>query len=412
MEIWLRYAWYKHPFPKSRFTLHSAKQIALIRELKLDNVHYHSGSYRSAPEPDSEPDPCFDAPHLNGLESLPAEWVMSSDGQPSHPERSASIRRSELRQAHHAYRDTLRKSSDCLRQLGTGQGVGSHNASALVQHFINQIMQGATSMALTDVLHLNILERAQAAHGLNSCILSLLVGRELDLEPADLNVVGMAGLLHDIGEQRLPSQIRLKTEPLTRAEKSLFELHPLYGKEMLQGLRGMPCGVADIVAQHHECMNGTGYPRRLTDEQLHPLSKIIRVVDEYQYLTNPREAHLRLHPNQALAELYVKRQQQLSVKVIIALVRVVSVYPPGTLVELTDGSIGIVLYTSASARLRPVVMAYEERASELVTRLVDLDEERELCICRVVGPAELSPHLVERLTPAEALHCLLEQTSS
>jgi HD-GYP domain-containing protein (c-di-GMP phosphodiesterase class II) len=412
MEIWLQCAWYKHPFPKNRFTLHSAKQITLIRELKLDNIHYHSGSYRPAPEPDAAPDPCLNAPRSNGLESIPTEWVETSDGHTLHQARSAAIRQSELRQAHHAYRDTLRKSSDCLRQIGAGQGAGGHNAGALVQHFVNQIMQGATSMALTDVLHLNILERAQAAHGLNSCILSLLVGRELDLEPADLNVVGMAGLLHDLGEQRLPSQIRLKTDPLTRAEKSLFELHPLYGKEMLQDLRGMPRGVADIVAQHHECLNGTGYPRRLTDEQLRPLSKIIRVVDEYQYLTNPREAHLRLHPNQALAELYVKRQQQLSVKVIIALVRVVSVYPPGTLVELSDGSIGIVLYTSARARLRPVVMAYEERASELATRLVDLDEERDLSICRVVGSAELPPHLIERITPTEALQCLLEQTFS
>jgi len=412
MEIWLHCAWYKHPFPKNRFRLHSTKQIALIRELKLDNVHYHSRSYRPTTDPDSPPAPCLNASPSNGLESIPAEWVDSSDGPRVHQEQSASIRRSELRQTHHAYRDTLRKSSDCLRQLGAGHGIGSHSASALVQHFVNQIMQGATSMALTDVLHLNILERAQAAHGLNSCILSLLVGRELDLEAADLNMVGMAGLLHDIGEQRLPSQLRMKTEAFTRAEKSLFELHPLYGKEMLQELHGMPREVADIVAQHHECIDGTGYPRRLTEEQLRPLSKIVRVVDEYQYLTNPREAHLRLHPNQALGELYVKRQQQLSAKVIIALVRVVSVYPPGTLVALTDGSIGIVLYTNATARLRPVVMAYEERGSELVTRLVNLAEERELSICRVVGSAELPPHLVERITPAEALHCLLEQTSS
>jgi hypothetical protein len=71
MEIWLQCAWYKHPFPKNRFTLHSAKQIALIRELKLDNVHYHSGSYRPAPEPDAAPDPCLDAPRSNGLESIP-----------------------------------------------------------------------------------------------------------------------------------------------------------------------------------------------------------------------------------------------------------------------------------------------------------------------------------------------------
>lgn len=101
-------------------------------------------------------------------------------------------------------------------------------------------MKKETSVAFADILHLNILERTQAAHGLHCCTLSLLVGRELDLEPQELRVLGMAALLHDLGEQRLPSQIRLKPEALTRAEKSLFELHPLYGKEMLDQLPRIP----------------------------------------------------------------------------------------------------------------------------------------------------------------------------
>ena len=212
-------------------------------------------------------------------------------------------------------------------------------------------------------------------------------------------MVGLAGLLHDIGEQRLPSQIRWKTEPLTRPEKSLFELHPLYGKEILHGLPGVPNIVADIVAQHHENLNGTGYPRRLTDEQILPLAKIIRVVDEYQYLTNPREAqHPRLQPNQALAELYVKRPQHLSMKVIIALVRVVSVYPPGTLVELSDGSLAIVLNTSSNESLRPTVMAYDRRDTDFDTRLIDLNEQRHLSISRIVMTSELPSDLAERIT--------------
>ena len=410
MDIWLHCAWYKHPFPKNRFQLSSAKQIAIIRELNLNSVHYHPASYRPSSESDRQPDACLDTSCPDGLESIPNEWVDTGDHTPRR-EISSSTLRSELRQANHAYRDTLRRSSDCLRQICGGQEAGSSSASALVQNLVDQIMKRGTSVGLADVLHLNVLERAQAAHGLHCCILSLLVGRELELEPQELRMLGMAALLHDLGEQRLPSQIRLKTEALTRPEKSLFELHPLYGKEMLDQLLRIPRGVADIVAQHHECLNGTGYPRRLTDEQILPLAKIVRVVDEYQYLTNPREAHHRLHPNQALAELYVKRQPQLSAKVIIALVRVISVYPPGTLLELSDGSIGIVLYTHSSERLRPVVMAYEERGSELAARPVDLNERREISIRRVLAPAEVPPHLIDRITPAEALTCLLEQTA-
>ncbi len=411
MEIWLHCAWYKHPFTKNRFQLSSAKQIATIRTLNLNTVYYHPASYRPPPESEPEPDVCPGASYLHGLGTIPSEWVDTSDNHIPREEVSSSRVRSDFRQANHAYRDTLRKSSDCLRQICGGQEAGSSSAGALVQNLVDQIIKRETSVALADVLHLNVLERAQAAHGLHGCILSLLVGKELDLEPQELRTLGMAALLHDVGEQRLPSQVRLKTEALTRPERSLLELHPLYGKEMLDQLLHIPNGVSDIVAQHHECNDGTGYPRRLTDEQILPLAKIIRVVDEYQYLTNPREAHHRLHPNQALAELYVKRQQQLSVKVIIALVRVISVYPPGTLLELSDSSIGIVLHTNARERLRPVVMAYEERGSALEAHLVDLNERRDISIMRVIAPAEVPPHLVDRITPAQALASLLEQTA-
>jgi hypothetical protein len=76
---------------------------------------------------------------------------------------------------------------------------------------------------------------------------------------------------------------------------------------------------------------------------------------------------------------------------------------------LTDGSIGIVLHTAVRERLRPVVMVYETRGSEFDTRLVDLNEQRKPVIRRVVSFSELPPSLVQRITPAEALTCLLEQ---
>ena len=404
MEIWLDCPWYKHPFPKSRFKLISTKQIELVRALALPVVYYHAASYRAEPEPDLDKTLAL----LDESDVTPlVDWIPTSEpSAPLHDSLPLALRR-DLQQANTTYQDTLRKSSDCLRQITAGQGDGGDGASALVEHFIDKLLKSGSSAAMADVLHLNVLERVQAAHALNTCILALLVGRELELEPEELKVVGLAGLLHDLGEQRIPSQIRWKTEPLTRAEKSLFQLHPLYGKEMLQELHGIPDGVGELVSQHHEYNNGTGYPRRLTDEQIHPLAKILRVIDEYQYLTTPRDAHVKLQPNQALAELYVKRQQQLSVKAIIALVHVVSVYPPGTLVELTDGSIGMVTNTSSGERLRPIIMVYERKDSAFTTRLIDLHEQRQLSIRRIVVAAELSPDLAQRISPTEALSDLM-----
>ena len=404
MEIWLDCPWYKHPFPKSRFTLISSKQIELVRALALPVVYYHAASYRSEPQPGLDKTLAFlDEPDVTPFDdSVPS----SESSVPLHDSPPLALRR-DLKQANTTYQDTLRKTSDCLRQIIAGQGAGVAGASALVARFIDELLNSGSSIAMADVLHLNVLERVQAAHALNTCILALLVGRELELDPEELKILGFAGLLHDLGEQRIPSQIRWKTEPLTRAEKSLYQLHPLYSKEMLQELHGIPNGVGDLIGQHHEYNNGTGYPRRLTDEQIHPLAKILRVIDEYQYLTNLREPQVKLQPNQALAELYVKRQQQLSVKAIIALVHVVSVYPPGTLVELTDGSIGMVTNTSSCERLRPMIMVYERNDSTFNTRLVDLHEQQQLSIRRIVDAAELSPDLAQRITPAEALSYLM-----
>ena len=403
MEIWLHCPWYKHPFHKNRFALISAKQIEVIQQLGLNDLYYLPSQTAPVPKPSrpSSTPQAMKGGHAPLVESAAHMPPVRQPAQLSH-------RQVELRQANIAYKDTLRKSFDCLRQICAVQGASAREANGLVQHFVDELLNSDTSGVLADILHLNVTERVQAAHALNTCLLALLVGRELELDPEDLRMVGLASLLHDIGEQRLPSQIRWKTEPLTRPEKSLFELHPLYGKEILHGLPGVPNIVADIVAQHHENLNGTGYPRRLTDEQILPLAKIIRVVDEYQYLTNPREAqHPRLQPNQALAELYVKRPQHLSMKVIIALVRVVSVYPPGTLVELSDGSLAIVLNTSSNESLRPTVMAYDRRHTDFDTRLIDLNEQRHLSISRIVMTSELPSDLAERITPEDALNHLL-----
>lgn len=402
MDIWLNCPWYKHPFHKNRFTLISAKQIQVIQELALSDLYYLPSQVPSETK-SSARSSLKHSEAIEDLSAIPPSCLVSvpDSGQ-------LSTRQVELKQASTAYKDTLRKSSDCLRQISSVQAPSAREANRLVQQFVDELLNSDTSGVLADVLHLNMTERVQATHALNTSILALLIGRELELDPDDLKILGMAGLLHDLGEQRIPSQIRWKTEPLTRAEKSLFELHPLYGKEMLNGLHGVPHSVAEIVAQHHEHLNGTGYPRRLTDKQILPLAQIIRVVDAYQYLTNPREGQQpRLQPNQALAELYFKRSAQLSMKIIIALVRVVSVYPPGTLVELSDGSLAIVLNTSSAESLRPTVMTYDRRGSEYDTRLIDLNEQRHLSISRIVMTSELPSDLAERITPEDAFNHLL-----
>ncbi|MEP6888141.1 MAG: hypothetical protein ABI945_07430 [Nitrospirales bacterium] len=103
----------------------------------------------------------------------------------------------------------------------------------------------------------------------------------------------------------------------------------------------------------------------------------------------------------------MKREASLSIKVITALVRVLSVYPPGTLVELSDGSIGVVASVNSGDRLRPIVLVYEQAEQELGTRIVDLGNQADLSILRMVQMSELAPAYVNRITPAEVLKFML-----
>ena len=187
----------------------------------------------------------------------------------------------------------------------------------------------------------------------------------------------------------------------------MYQFHAFYTKDLILGLPSIPPEIAGIVEQHHERLDGSGYPHGISAAQIHPLAQILAVVDEYQDLINPPFMHDRLQPNQALSELYVKRQASLSIKVITALVRVLSVYPPGTLVELSDRSIGVVASVNSADRLRPIVLVYEQTEQQLETRMVDLGNQADLSIVRMVQIGELPATFLNRIAPAEVLKFML-----
>jgi HD-GYP domain-containing protein (c-di-GMP phosphodiesterase class II) len=400
MQIWIDLPWYKHPFPKNRFKIATPKQLQTIRSLKLACLFYH-------PElSDAESTIALDIPslpRLTGLHALFEDQEVPSQPAVSKPPETPRL---ALQHANTLYGQTLRRSREALKQIADGQTVGAAGARAIVSQFTQQLLETGASLGMADIMHLSGMDQAQAVHGVNTCLLALLVGRDLELSTNELTLLGLAGLMHDVGEHRLQSCIRFKREPLTRPEFKAYQCHAVYSKDLILGLSSIPPEIAGIVEQHHERLDGTGYPEGIFASQIHPLTQILAVVDEYQDLINPPFMQDRLQPNQALSELYVKRQASLSIKVITALVRVLSVYPPGTLVELSDGSIGVVASVNSADRLRPIVLVHE-KAEQPGTRIVDLGNQSSLSILRLVQMSELEPAYLNRVTPAEVLKFML-----
>ena len=401
MQIWIDLPWYKHPFPKNRFKIATPKQLQTIRSLKLDCLFYHPAL--SDPESTIAPD-VPSCSRLSGLHALIEDPEVPSSPPVAKPPGTPHL---ALQHANTLYGQTLRRSREALKQIADGQTIGAAGARAIVSQFTQQLLKPEAFLGMADIMHLSGMDQAQAVHGVNTCLLALLVGRDLELSTNELTLLGLAGLLHDVGEHRLPSSIRFKREPLTRAELKVYQCHAVYTKDLILGLPSIPPEIAGIVEQHHERLDGSGYPHGISAAQIHPLAQILAVVDEYQDLINPPFMHDRLQPNQALSELYVKRQASLSIKVITALVRVLSVYPPGTLVELSDRSSGVVASGNSADRLRPIVLVYEQTEQQLETRMVDLGNQADLSIVRMVQIGELPATFLNRIAPAEVLKFML-----
>jgi hypothetical protein len=129
------------------------------------------------------------------------------------------------------------------------------------------------------------------------------------------------------------------------------------------------------------------------------LAQIVMVADEYDHLTNTTDPRKRLCPTEALSHLYLKRRQTLPEHVIVWLIHVMSLYPPGTFVLLSDDSLGIVVSTSFASMTRPTVMICETNSSVENPVIVNLTEDKDLAIRRVLGPAEVPPEVLNYWNP-------------
>jgi hypothetical protein len=243
-----------------------------------------------------------------------------------------------------------------------------------------------------------------ADHCLQTSLLGMALGIELGMTEPQIRNIGMAGLLHDWGMTRVPRKLIDAPRVLTENEFIEIKRHPTYTLDLLQRVAGIPRQVPLICYQVHERPNGSGYPRRRLGKNTHPCARILSVADVYIALTSPRPFRKALAPYAAIQALLHHAHEGLAdPNVVRALVYVLSLFPIGTLVELSDGGTARVLRRNGNNYASPIVQLVEGNAEAAVdpqdqSQIFD-PAERQLQIARVLpGPDEcdvgLSPELL------------------
>ncbi len=215
-----------------------------------------------------------------------------------------------------------------------------------------------------------------AQHSINVCVLSVALARQVGLRRSDIETLGVAALLHDIGKIKMPLEVLNKPDRLTPEEFAIMKQHPLTGRQMLERRYDLPYHIAEVAFSHHERISGGGYPRGLKTDEISLFSKMVAIVDVYDAITSDRCYHDGMSPTEALTKMYGWRLTDFDGELLEQFIQCVGIYPVGTLVELTSGEVAIVISVNPDFRLKPKVNIVLDSSKHTLYphRVVDLAE--------------------------------------
>lgn len=191
---------------------------------------------------------------------------------------------------------------------------------------------------------------------LSSGIWAVALGRELGLPRRDLRSLALGAMLMDVGTVRVRQELLQARRPLTGEEAMEVREHVHHGLDIIRASGIMNRDVLEMVAHHHERYNGSGYPQGLAEDRIPAFARIAAVVDTYGAITVDRGYAPAMSPAQAMRTLYDARDIEFQAELVEAFIRAIGIYPAGSVVELSNGAIAVVVAEYRSHRLRPTVL--------------------------------------------------------
>ncbi|MBK5970075.1 MULTISPECIES: HD-GYP domain-containing protein [Thiorhodovibrio] len=385
MYVYLDLGWMGHPFALNNFKIISQSQIETIQGLGLKRLRWspeHSELAEAAVQPAAAAEPAHDPER----ELLLAE--------------RASLARCdrEFSQASRAYRDILKQAKDRPQEAKA-------QTEAMVGGLVENLLDQGESMIR--LLSENAGE-SSSLHAVNVMVISLLLGQRLGLDAKALQCLGVGALLHDIGKMELPPRIRWRDEHLTPTERSLLQQHVEFGADLAARMQ-VGTQARAIIAQHHEYMDGSGYPKRLQGDALLYSARIVSLVNHYDALCNPANPVAAMTPHRALSLMFAQAREKFDPAILGVFVRMMGVYPPGSVVQLTDDRYALVVSVNAARPLKPRVIIYESRVPPEVALAVDLEDQPELGIRASIKPVQLPRNVFDYLSPRQRMCYFFER---
>lgn len=388
--VWLDLKWMEHPFLTNRVVVKTAQDLAILQSLPLAGKLHYIPSKSTA------------EPLALGHTQVPETAV--PDTLALEHQKLAKARQEKMRhvkdaaaRAERAWENTASATREALVSLARSPRASGQQLSQLSRDTAAAIAQGPQAL-----LHLlgTKEDHGPQFHALNVMTLCLLVGHKIGLSERELTDLAMAALAHDAGKADIPLSI-LKNGHRKKHEEEHYRLHVKHSVQLARESNAFNSTAIAMIADHHEAVDGSGWPQGKTDMSVG--ARILAMANRYDRLCTPEGTGVPpLMPAEALAHMLRHEISRYDPQLLRTLISLLGVYPPGTVVKLSDGTLALSV-SPGTQITAPRVLLYSPDTPEAEAPMLDLSKEPHLKVVEAVRPTDLSPEVLLWLNPQKRL---------
>lgn len=346
--------WMEHPFLTGALKVKSDKDIEKITSNGIHDVYIDTEKGLDV----------VDAPTETEVRAE-LEQQMIEMAQKAKPAASASLR-DELEKSRKVHSEASNIVRNIMHDVRIGKQIELELVDPVVEQMTGSILRNKD--ALLSLCRIKNKDDYTFLHSISVGALLISFARALDLDRSVIQLLGVGGMLHDIGKTKVPDEVLNKPGKLTQEEFLIMKSHVVHSRDILSGTPGIAQASLDVAAQHHERFDGSGYPLGLKGPEMSVYGQMASIVDVYDAITSDRSYHKGMEPTDALRKMFEWSKFHFNPELIHTFVRTIGIYPVGTLVMLESGKIGVVIEQREKDLTRPLVrVVFDSRRSYYVT---------------------------------------------
>jgi len=289
------------------------------------------------------------------------------------------------------YKDCLTAIGKIYRKILSGESVDAEEVQQVASKIVNTITTEQNPNNFINLVNIAGKGEYLVNHVINATILAVLLGKKLGYSTVKLFNLALAGLLYDVGMVKIPAIIVEKESQLSAEEFNIIKTHPIYSYQIIAKDLGLPIEIARVGLEHHERFDGSGYPRKLIGNEISELSRIIAIVDTYEALIKDRAYREGKNNYEAMKTVLGEGSKKMDTEILKFFLSMMSIYPVGSFVELSNGCIAQVISSDPVSPFFPTVKIIKDEFKENVSdgEVIRLSRRKDIYIVRSLSLKEI-----------------------